>query len=431
MQPAYNSAEGTIVPRLALDERVNVEGVAAKDALKVAVAVWLVLRIVLSLWGALIFAIAPPRSYDHVRRAYPDVVLPDHDLYGYTIGLWNLYDTRHYITIAERGYEADPAWLPAYFPAYPLMIKAVSPLLLGDSLLAALVISNLCAIIFFWYLYRLIEPEYGPAVAKRAVILAAAFPASFFLFMGYTEAPLLAFMVASIYYARQRKWWLAGLLAAVATLIKQPGILLLAPLVYMYWQQRRASGLPAQAQAPTPQKWSWAWLSLSPLAFLAYSLYRYLYISAPLPGFADISSLLWFRQSTAAGSQGLTFPGLPLLGAILTANSDNPLLPYNLMDIGFTLLMVALLIGISLKIRSTAYRIFALSVGLVNMSVYMWTYAYRPEANMPRRLLLIFPIFLLLAIMLPERRAFRMVIYTSMVLFLSLSALFTNWIFIS
>lgn len=361
-------------------------------------------------------AVAPEESHRHIYRDYPGVVFPSHDLYGYTIGVWNIYDVRNYITIAERGYEADPGWLPAYFPGYPLLIKLVNPLLLGDSLLAALLIANACAIIFFWYLYRLAEMDYGIKVARRAVLLSALFPASFFLFMGYTEAPLLTAILAAIYYARRNVWWLSGMLAGTAAFIKQPGIFLLVPLICIYWQQYRAN----KASSSLAQKFNWLWLLLAPLASLSYTLYRYSYIAAPI---ADASDM--------GGAQKLAFPGFPLLKAIQAISPDNTLLPYNLMDIAFALLMVVLVAGVVVKLRSTPYALYALTFAAVNLSIYMYPYVLRPEVNAPRRLLLIFPIFILLALHTKSHRAYRLVLYTSAALFLIMSGLFTNWIFIS
>lgn len=378
--------------------------------------VWLAVRVALSVWGALIMAVAPESSHAHIYKDYPDVVLPAHDLYGYTIGLWNIYDVRHYITIAEKGYEADPGWLPAYFPGYPLLIKAVSPLVLGDSLLAALLIANACALLFFWYLYRLVDMDYGAETARRAVFFSAVFPASFFLFMGYTEAPLLAAMVASIYYARQGKWWLAGALAGAAALIKQPGIFLLLPLGYIYWQEWRAG----KQSWKLSQKLNWASLLLCPLAALAYSLYRYLYIAAPITDAGDMG-----------GAQKLAIPGYPLLKAIQAIQPSNNMLPFNLMDIAFTLLTVCLVWGVLAKVKSVPYRILAVVIGLSNLSIYMYTYVFRPEVNSPRRLLIIFPIFIFLALITPSRRLYRGLVYISGALFFIMAGLFTNWIFVS
>jgi hypothetical protein len=416
MQISGTPLSQTTTPAITTAERPEAARSVAREGLKYAFVVWLVVRLVLSGWGALIMAVAPEESHAHVYRDYPDVVLPNHDLYGYTIGLWNIYDVRHYITIAKQGYEADPGWLPAYFPGYPLMIKLVTPLMLGDSLLAALVIANVCAFIFFWYLYRLVAMDYDEQIARRAVLFSAIFPASFFLFMGYTEAPLLAAMVASVYYARHNKWWLAGLLAGAAAFIKQPGIFIVVPLGYLFWQQYRSN----KTTWSLSQKLNWTWLLLAPLAALAYSLYRYFYIAAPL---ADASDL--------GGEQKLAVPGYPLLRAIQAIGPDNTLLPFNLMDIVFTLLSVVLVAGVLVKVRSAPYRLFALVVGITNLSVIMYTYIYRPEVNSPRRLLLIFPIFIVLALVTSSRRTYRMLAYLSSALFLVMSGLFANWIFVS
>ena len=388
----------------------------ALEGLKYAFIVWLVVRLVLSAWGALIMAVAPEESHAHIYHDYPDVVLPQHDLYGYTIGVWNIYDVRHYITIAERGYEADPGWLPAYFPGYPLLIKLVSPFLLGNSLLAALLIANACALIFFWYLYRLVEMDYGPEIARRAVLFSAIFPSSFFLFMGYTEAPLLAAMVAAVFYARRDKWTLAGLLAGAAAFIKQPGIFILVPLVCIYWQQYIAN----KPKWNPLVKLNWAWLLLAPLAALAYSAYRYFYIAAPISGAADLG-----------GAQKLTIIGYPLLKAVQAIGADETMLPFDLMDIAFTLLTVALVVGVLVKVRYAPYRLFMLALGVTNLSVYMYSYIFRPEVNSPRRLLIAFPLFIFLALITPSRRVYRLLAYTSAALFLVMSGLFANWIFVS
>jgi len=226
----------------------------------------------------------------------------------------------------------------------------------------------------------------------------------------------MAFIVMSLYYAREQKWWLAGVLAACAAFVKQPGIFLLVPLAYMFWRQYRSYGKNWTVR----QKLFWLWLLLAPLAALAFSLYRYLYIAQPITDAADMG-----------GSQRLTFPGLPLFEALRVVRADNPVLAYNLMDIGFTLLMIGLLVGVALKVRNTPYLLYSLVIGLANLCIYMYTYLDRPEVNMPRRMLIIFPMFIFLALSLSNRRAYRMATYMSFALFLCLSGLFANWIFIS
>src|SRR3712207_941696 len=59
----------------------------SREGLKWAFIVWLVFRFSLPLWGAFTWSVPPADSHAHILRDYPDVVLPDHDLYGYTVGV--------------------------------------------------------------------------------------------------------------------------------------------------------------------------------------------------------------------------------------------------------------------------------------------------------------------------------------------------------
>lgn len=417
MQATYNQTQEVTLPALDREtESADIERSSAREDFKFAFRVWFVLRIVLSVLGALIMLTAPDWTHDHVRTDYPDVTLPNHDLYGYTIGLWNLYDVRHYTSIAENGYSGDLSWQTAYFPGYPLLIKAVSFPAMGDYLLAALIVSNICALLFFWYLYRLVNMDYGGEVARRAVVLAAIFPSSFFLFMGYTESIVLAGMVGAIYYARKQQWWQAGVLAGVAALTKEPGVFILLPLAYIFWQQLRAS----KGEWPLRRKLAGAWLLLCPLAALGYTVYRYVFLAAPISDAADLG-----------GAQRLAIPGYPLVAAIQAAGSNNPMLAYDIMDIFFAVLTIVLVAGVMIKMRSIPYTLFSLLMGLTSLSAFMYVYIYRPEVNSPRRLLLIFPIFILLALVTNKRGVYKAIAYTSAAMYLVMAALFANWIFIS
>ncbi|MDQ3706514.1 MAG: glycosyltransferase family 39 protein [Chloroflexota bacterium] len=398
----------------------------AREALKVALLVWFVMRVVLSVWGATVLINGNAESLRNAHPAYPSAVWPNRDLYGMTVGLWNVYDAQNYSKIVEHGYEADPAWLTAYFPGLPLLIKLVNLITFGDSLLSGWLIANLSAIIFFWYLYRLVEPEYGAAVARRAVIFSAIFPASFFLFLGYVEATFLAATVAAFYYARASKWWLAGILGGLAALCKQPGIFMSLPFAYMYLrEQATRQGIErplSLLRRPLAllKTWQWLWLLLIPAAAGAYSLYRYLFVKAPLNGASDMG-----------GQQILEFPGVPLLKALAQVTPDNPMLLFNLMDIFFTLLMIAMVTGVMLKVKSVELRLYSLALLVANLSLTMYTYYLRPEVNMPRRTLIIFPIFIFLGVIMEKPRAFRYVAALSLVGCIFLSGLWVLWVFVS
>ena len=189
MHELYDRMRGGTAPMLDLQERSLVERIVSRDGLKLAFIVWVSVRVVLSLWGFVVTQISPANTYTNVLEHYPDLQLPEGNIQGYTVGLWNVYDTTIYTKIAETGYESDPGFLTAFFPGYPLLIKLVSVLVFGNTLLAAILVSNIAALIFFWYLYRLVEADYGHITARRTVIFSALFPTSFFLSWGTRKRP--------------------------------------------------------------------------------------------------------------------------------------------------------------------------------------------------------------------------------------------------
>ncbi len=52
-----------------------------------------------------------------------------------------------------------------------MLIRLITPLSLGNSLLAALLISNLALVIALWCFYRLTEAEMDSDVARRATLV--------------------------------------------------------------------------------------------------------------------------------------------------------------------------------------------------------------------------------------------------------------------
>lgn len=156
--------------------------------------------------------------------------------------MWVRFDSGFYLTIARDGYwgvqtlHAQSNW--GFFPFYPLVIRVVA-FPFGFAWLtyqiAGVLVANGAALIAAFYLYKLTEKEFNHAIAVRAVFYLALFPMSFYLSAVYPESLFLALSIACIYYARLRRWWVAGLLGALATLTRIAGVLLLAGLAWEYW----------------------------------------------------------------------------------------------------------------------------------------------------------------------------------------------------
>ena len=156
--------------------------------------------------------------------------------------MWVHFDSGFYLIIAHDGYwgantlHTQSNW--GFFPLYPLVIRLVS-LPFGSAWstyqIVGIIVSNLAALIAAFYLYKLTTKEFNKTIAARAVYYLGLFPMSFYLSAVYPESLFLALSIGCIYYIRLRRWWLAGLLGALATLTRSSGVLLAVAFAWEYW----------------------------------------------------------------------------------------------------------------------------------------------------------------------------------------------------
>lgn len=166
------------------------------------------------------------------------IVRPDVLPSGSLLGIWDRWDTTHYLEIARSGYgpPGDPA-LIAFFPLLPALIavgsRLVEPLVVG--MLVALVATLASAA----GLYRLIRLDQGRRTARLGVLAMSVFPTAFALVAPYSEGVFLAFVIWSFVFARTGRWSAAGVCALFAGLARLQGVFLLPALLVEYWLSRR------------------------------------------------------------------------------------------------------------------------------------------------------------------------------------------------
>lgn len=188
-------------------------------------------------------------------------------------------DATWFLQIAESGYQPNDG-SAAFFPMYPLSIRALSPLLGGHPLTASLLISNLALFAAIVILYLLTASELSRSEARNSILYLMVFPTAFFLFAPYSESLFLLFVVTSFWAARRRSWALAGVAGLLAALTRSVGIFLVPALVVevaLQWREtrRRAAAAAGTAGEP-PVRFPVGplWWSIVPgfgtLAYLAY-----------------------------------------------------------------------------------------------------------------------------------------------------------------
>ena len=181
------------------------------------------------------------------------------------------WDGDFYVSIVDDWYPQTVPQTPdgiasqsslAFFPLYPLLargVKAVTPLGSEGSLLFVSAIAGLLATVLLWALVANLR---NGRAADRATLLYAAFPGAFVWSMVYAEPVLAVFAISCAMALLGRRWWLAGLLAAIGSASRPNAIVLALPCVWAagaaVWYRREWKAIVAAALAPI----GWlAWLA--------------------------------------------------------------------------------------------------------------------------------------------------------------------------
>src|SRR3954464_14803640 len=145
------------------------------------------------------------------------------------------WDSVWYLGIAHDGYSGAST---AFFPLYPLLVRAFAVSGTPGALLVSSYFVSLAALLgALVVMQRLVELEFGSAaLARWAVLLLAVFPGALWFGAPYSESLFLLLSVGAFYAARTGRWWVAGLCAALAAGTRSAGLVLVVPLVILWWQ---------------------------------------------------------------------------------------------------------------------------------------------------------------------------------------------------
>lgn len=138
-----------------------------------------------------------------------------------------LYDAGWYEIIARSGYRAAPGETLRFFPLFPLLARWLGAVLPGGPRVAALVLTNACALGYGWLLRELATREGTPARPVPWLLFLA--PTGFVLVTGYAEA-LAGLLAAAVFLGlRSRRWGLAAVAGLLGGLTRPVGVLLTGP----------------------------------------------------------------------------------------------------------------------------------------------------------------------------------------------------------
>ena len=303
-----------------------------------------------------------------------------------SLGWWATQDASQFVLIAAQGYHG--AWLTAYWPMMPGLMRVFAPFFGGDPRLSGLFISNVSGFAMLVLLRRLAERELGIETARRATLYVAVFPTAFYLFAPYAESLFLALTLGAFVALRERRWLLAGLLGGLATLTKSNGILLAIPFALEFYLAWRAGAA---------RWWRAAYGALIPAGAAVFALYCWSAFGDPL-AFAH-AQRVWHRTAqppwvTLADAVG---------GVMHPSSAGSVASAHLLLNLAAVLLFLALLVPI--------FRLLPMSYGLYSAAVILYFLTFAVAGNTfalqgdGRYVLMVFPAFMVLGALARRRWA--------------------------
>ena len=315
---------------------------------------------------------------------------------------WAIKDGGSFIAIARGGY-----WRPhsaAFFPLYPLALRATAMLTGGDYALAGVLLSLACYAAAMVLLYRLTAAEFDTRTAALAVAFISVFPTALSFGLVYSESLFLLLTLAAFVFARKERWLPAGVAGMLAVATRSSGLVLLPALLLLYGGQQGWTWRHVSLRWPRDRRG--AWLALIPAGLLAFMAYLWWRLGDPLafsvaeranwgrslaPPWVDV--VRGFRAARTAVHSLYVHKGsfrpllLPSLGAGI-----NPVL--RLLSFG-TLVFVAGGIVAGWRRLAAPYTVFAVASVLVPLSFPAKLHALY---SFPRFTLVIFPLFMVLGL---------------------------------
>ena len=380
-------------------------GQAVRDAVGLFVSLRLVLGLVaIYLWWQ--GNLPGPCHFEIARNGWQTIPpLADQGPAFPLVGVWQRWDACWYTKIAAFGYEPVENSVN-FWPMFPVLTGLVGRLLFGAMALGGLVVAGVAYIVAMTGLRRLVAVDLDDDVALRTTIAISIFPTAFFFFAPFTESLFLAAAVWAVLGARRRLWAVAAIAALLAGLTRIQGVFLVLPLGWeaiVYWREQGLAGGRPVLSAGTLLRPTVA--ALAPVvgfvAFLAYS--------ASVAGKTPLDTQeLW-------GGKSFHLPWDVVEASWRWAvERHDPLQALNLA----TLLLFALVTVLGLRRVPISYSLYAIpQIILIGTRIQP-----TPLTSTARYLLVIFPVFVILALVPGRWLRFGWAIASVMLLALLMAA---------
>lgn len=279
-----------------------------------------------------------------------------------TLAALTMWDGAWYVSIAESGYgpATEPASLHAFFPGFPMVIRAamtVTGLSAAAAGVAAVAAASVAAGVLVWLLAaHLVDDDF----ADRSAVLFHLGPGGFVLSMVYAEALLLAAAAGCLLALLHRRWVIAGLAGMIAVAVRPNGLALVLACAVSAWAAMREERDLRSLAAPV----------LTASGVVPYFVFLYRRTGHPFA---------WFEAQREAWDEyvAVTAPLERLVSAAqqVVGSGDR-----NWNDIVTTLGLVATIVGVVLLLRwRPPLPVIAFAVGVVALTIFSSNIGMRPR----------------------------------------------------
>lgn len=308
------------------------------------------------------------------------------------------WDGGHYLAIAELGYKEKFQY--AFFPFYPLLVRFLNQIF-QNYLVSAILISASSSFLALHLLYKLIAIDFDKKIAEKVILFLLFFPTAFYFLTAYSEGLFFFLVIATFYFLQKKNLLLATIFASLASATKISGLaVVLALLIDIKLNQ-----------GFTRKNW---FVLLSPLGFVFYCWFLFNQTGDPF----------YFLTAENHWQRYLTVPGVSFWEAIENLTSGS----FDLNHFNMLIDLIFAVFGLGLILRSFRFLPPVYSFyGLLSLAFPLFTPTL---TSMPRFLVVLFPVFILLALIKNKYTLLIYQIISLMILSLFIS-LFINGYWVS
>ncbi|MEI7803607.1 MAG: hypothetical protein WCI97_13215 [Bacteroidota bacterium] len=288
------------------------------------------------------------------------------------LNLCGYADSGYYLSIANDGYTINKSNNQissnySFLPLYPILIYLLG-FIFHSNYLAAIAISNIALFVSCYFLFYFTKNFFDENIAYRSIGLLLLYPTSYLLSGVFSESLFLMFGVLTFYFANKQQWVQSSLSAALMSVTRPFGLVVILPLLIFYLQKNGFKKLSRVL-----------WFSLIPFGILIYIFYCYQTTGDPL---------IYFHHKKEMWHVTFSSP----LATIRWGLLESPGLDFQFTTI-FTIIALLISLSFLFKKKTVSLAIWSLLLILIPL-----TYGNVNVVCMFRYILVAFPLLLFFSI---------------------------------